>query len=86
MYVSGDTYACATEESNACPLIPYLIYSFCLLISCQKHFAKAEKWNDIFENTSIYTIIISYYLVVNSTHYYKSNKYQNIIAQMSCIG
>ncbi|CAD8124013.1 unnamed protein product [Paramecium sonneborni] len=43
MYVSGDTYACATEESNACPLIPYLIYIFCLLISCQKHFAKAVK-------------------------------------------
>ncbi len=43
MYVSGDTYGCATEESNACPMVVYLIYSFCLLTACQKHFAKAEK-------------------------------------------
>lgn len=44
MYVAGDTYACATEESNACPLVPYFIFSFCLLISCQNKFTSADKW------------------------------------------
>ncbi|CAD8199493.1 unnamed protein product [Paramecium octaurelia] len=43
MYVAGDTYACATEESNACPLVAYFIFSFCLLISCQNKFTSADQ-------------------------------------------
>ncbi|CAD8116152.1 unnamed protein product [Paramecium sonneborni] len=43
MYVSGNTYACATEESNALPLVPYIIYTFCILVSCQNQFTSKDK-------------------------------------------
>lgn len=36
MYVSGETYGYASEESNATPLLVYMIYIFCLVASCHK--------------------------------------------------
>jgi len=62
MYVSGDTYGCATEESNACPMVVYLIYSFCLLTACQKHFAKAEKWKWEFIKILLHSPLISIFI------------------------
>lgn len=34
--MSGETYGYASEESNATPLLIYLIYIFCLVASCHK--------------------------------------------------
>ncbi|CAD8119049.1 unnamed protein product [Paramecium sonneborni] len=43
MYVSKNTYACATQESNTQPLVLYLFYTFFLLISCQNQFTPADQ-------------------------------------------
>jgi len=36
MYVAGETYGYASEESNATPLLVYMIYIFCLVASCHE--------------------------------------------------
>ncbi|KAM3141942.1 hypothetical protein pb186bvf_006028 [Paramecium bursaria] len=40
MYVSGETYGYATEETNACPLLIYLVYTVTLILSVHNRVVK----------------------------------------------
>ena len=54
MYVSGETFGYATEETNACPLLIYLVYTVTLILSVHKRVVKV--WN--YKNIKKYQIYL----------------------------